>query len=250
MLTRLTLAAGIALATALPLAAQDLTALSDEERTAFRAEVRAYLLENPEVLMEAIAVLEQRQAEAQAEGDVLLVSQNAAELFESPDDWVGGNPDGDITIVEFLDYRCGYCKRAHPEVKELLESDGNIRLIVKELPILGPQSDLASRFALAAKLVAGDAAYASVNDALMGLRGEISPASLDRLAADLGLDGAAILAQTTSDDVERVLQRNRALARAMDISGTPSFVMAGDMVRGYVPLEQMRLIVEEARSDG
>ena len=139
-----------------PALAFDMEAMSDSERTAFRAEIRAYLLDNPEVIMEAVAALEEAQNQAQAQSDIALVQANAADIFDDGYSWVGGNPDGDITLVEFLDYRCGYCRRAHGEVAQLLESDGNIRLIVKELPILGEQSLLASRFAIAAKQVAGD----------------------------------------------------------------------------------------------
>ena len=113
-------------------AAVDLSEMTEEERTAFRAEVRAYLLDNPEVLMEAIAVLENREAEAQAQADVSLVSQYEDQLLNDANSWVGGNPDGDVVMVEFLDYRCGYCRRAHGEVAELLETDGNIKIIVKD----------------------------------------------------------------------------------------------------------------------
>ena len=140
-----TLAAGLAL----PAAAMDLKALTDEERALFRAEVRAYLMDNPQVIMEAVELLQAREAEQQAQADLNLVADNADALFNDGYSWVGGNPEGDITLVEFLDYRCGYCKRAHGEVAKLLESDGNIRLIVNELPILGEQAVIASRFAVA-----------------------------------------------------------------------------------------------------
>ena len=140
-----TLAAGLAL----PAAAMDLKALTDEERALFRAEVRAYLMDNPQVIMEAVELLQAREAEQQAQADLNLVADNADALFNDGYSWVGGNPEGDITLVEFLDYRCGYCKRAHGEVAKLLESDGNSRLIVNELPILGEQAVIASRFAVA-----------------------------------------------------------------------------------------------------
>ncbi len=160
----LTLAAAFAALIASPLAAFDMDAMTDAERDAFRAEIRAYLLDNPEVLMEAIAVLEERQASQQAQGDIDLVSVNAEAIFNDGYSWVGGNPDGDITVVEFMDYRCGYCKKAHPEVTELLGTDGNIRFIVKEFPILGDQSVLAARFAIAVKKVMGDDAYGRAHD--------------------------------------------------------------------------------------
>ena len=246
MFKTLTLAAGLALA-ALPAAALDLGAMTDAERADFRAEVRAYLLDNPEVLMEAIAVLEQRQAAEQALGDRQLVADNAQALFESPGDWIGGNPDGDVTIVEFMDYRCGFCKRAYPEVNDLIAIDGNIRLIVKEFPILGPQSELAARFAIATKLERGDEVYEVVHDALMTLRGDITPEALGRVAEEAGFDPAETLARMNSAEVDEIIASNRALARALQITGTPSFVMGDEMVRGYVPLDQMLEIVEAVR---
>ncbi|MGJ8557048.1 MAG: thioredoxin domain-containing protein, partial [Sulfitobacter geojensis] len=164
----------VAAALALPATAMDLTELSDAERAQFRAEVRAYLMENPEVIMEAVDALREKEANAQAQADVDLVSVNADAIFDDGYSWVGGNPDGDITLVEFLDYRCGYCKKAHDEVAKLLEKDGNIRLIVKEFPILGDQSVLASRFAVAVKQVAGDDSYKAMNDALMAFRGDVT----------------------------------------------------------------------------
>lgn len=242
----LALALAVAIAP-LPLAAFDISAMSDGERTEFRAEIRNYLLENPEVLMEAIAVLEQRKTEAQAQDDVALVNANAEDLFNDPSSWVGGNPDGDITIVEFLDYRCGYCRKAHPEVAELIKSDGNIRVIVKELPILGEQSVLASRFALSVLQNEGDAAYKTVNDQLMALRAEITPESLETLSEKLGLDTSAVMSGMVAPSVDAVIAENRALAQRLQINGTPSFVFKDQMLRGYVPLGTMRSIVAELR---
>jgi len=222
-------------------------ALSAADRPAFGAEIRSYLLENPAVLMEAIAVLEQREADAVAQGDQQLLSENAAALYDDPTSWVGGNPEGDITIVEFMDYRCGYCKRAHPEVVELLAQDGNIRLIVKEFPILGEASVLASRFALAARRVAGDDGYKAVHDALMMLRGDVTEAALRAVAAEAGLDADAITAAMADPEIAAIIAANRALGQRLNINGTPSFVFGDQMVRGYVPLEGMQQLVSQMR---
>ncbi|WP_226780971.1 DsbA family protein [Oceaniglobus trochenteri] len=238
-LTALALSAALAL----PAGAE----MSDAERTEFRAEVRAYLLDNPEVLMEAIGVLEQRQAEQQAMGDQQLLADNADALFNDGASWVGGNPEGDVTIVEFLDYRCGYCKRAHPEVAELLARDGNIRLIVKEYPILGEDSVTGARFAIATKKVAGDDAYRTMNDALMALRGDMTADTLRALADENGLDGDAIIAAMSDPEVNRIIAANRALGQRLNINGTPSFVFGDQMVRGYVPLDTMEQIVKSLR---
>jgi protein-disulfide isomerase len=236
------------LAFAPPAPAADLVAMSDAEREAFRAEVRAYLLEHPEVIAEAIDVLNQHEAAAAAEADLALVQAHAEDLFNDPASWVGGNPEGDITVVEFTDYRCGYCRKAHDEVAELVRSDGNIRFIVKEFPILGEASLTSARFAIAARQVGGDAAYKSAHDALITLRGEPTPHALGRLAVDLGLDAAEVLAAMDSPDVSAVIAANHDLGIRMQINGTPTFVIDGTMVRGYVPLEGMRQIVEQQRA--
>lgn len=223
------------------------TAMTETERQDLRAEVRAYLLENPEVLMEAIAILEDRQAAAEEANDAALVEANRAAIFEDPASWSGGNPQGDITVVEFMDYRCGYCRKAFEEVEALVKSDGNIRFVVKEFPILGEASDISSRFAIATLQLAGPDAYKRAHDALVTLRGDVTPEALDRLAGDLGLDAAAIRARMIAPEVTEVIAQNRALAEALKINGTPTFVIDGVMLRGYVPLDGMRQIVDEAR---
>ena len=240
-------ALGLALGLALPAAATDLDNLTDAQRDAFRAEVRAYLLYNPEVLMEAIAVLESRNAEAEVGRDAAAVAANADAIFGSAFDVVLGNPEGDVTVVEFMDYRCGFCRRAHPEMMDLIELDGNIRLVVKELPILGDQSLLAARFAIATRIGLGDAAYFAVHDALMGMRGDVSEAALVALTDGLGLDSGAIMAAIDDPLVQTTIDHNRALAQRLSISGTPTFVFGDQMVRGYVPLDGMQQIVTMLR---
>lgn len=243
---RLVLAALIALP-ALPAVAQEPAAMTDAERAAFRAEVRSYLLDNPEVLTEAIGVLESREQTRQIEADRALVSENLAQLTDDGRSWVGGNPDGDVTVVEFMDYRCPYCRQAFPEVMELVEGDGDIRFILKEFPILGPQSEMASRFAIAVQLVNGPDAYEDVHEALMGLQADIDEGSLTRLAEALGLDPAPIFERMDDPEVTETIEANRALAQTLGISGTPTFVMGSQMVRGYVPLEGMQAIVADER---
>lgn len=230
-----------------PSLAMDLTELTDAERAQFRAEVRSYLMENPEVIMEAVGQLQKRDAEAQAQADFTLVSANADAIFNDGFSYVGGNPEGDFTIVEFMDYRCSYCKKAFPEVEKLIKGDGNIRFIVKEMPILGEQSMLGARFAIATKIVAGDEAYKSMHDALMSFNGDITPTSLKRLAESFSLDPAAITEKMDSAEVTEAIEKTRSLADALQISGTPTFVMEDEMLRGYVPYDQMKAIVKEKR---
>lgn len=246
---RLLPALALAATVAAPAAAFDIDAMTGQERDALRAEIRAYLLDNPEVLMEAIGVLEAREAAAQEQADGALVAAHAGALFEDEWSWVGGNPEGDVTLVEFIDYRCGYCRRAHPEVEELVASDGGIRLVVKEFPILGESSVASSRFAIAVGNLHGDDAYKSMHDALIALRGDATREALSQLAQTYGLDPEPIFEEMESDAVTRVIEGNRALAQALRISGTPTFVLDDRMLRGYVPLAQMREIVAEVRAE-
>ncbi len=227
----------------------DIEDMSGAERDALRTEIREYLLENPEVLMEAIAVLEdRREAEAmEREGKLLITYRD--EIFEDGHSWIGGNPEGDVTIVEFLDYRCGYCKRAHPEVQTLLSADRNIRIIVKEFPILGPESELAARFAIAAKRLEGDDVYAALHDELMEWSGPINEGALGRIGRSAGIsDIDAVRAEMDTDAVTEVIVANRTLGQALQIQGTPSFIMGDNFVRGYVDLQQMKSIVEGIRA--
>ncbi len=241
------LAIAVAFFASAPAQALDLSAMSDAEREAFRAEVRAYLLENPEVLMEAIGVLEERQAAEQAMGDRERVEVNSAALFEDGFSWIGGNPNGDVTVVEFMDYRCSYCRRAHPEVEQLINADQNIRFIVKEYPILGPESVAASKFAIATKTVEGDEAYKNVHDALIRVRGSMNDETFGRIADEFGLDMGAIHIEMQNPAIDALIQENYRLAERLEISGTPSFVFQTEMVRGYVPLASMQSIVTAIR---
>ncbi len=229
-------------------AAGGLGEMTATERAQFHAEVRAYLIENPEVIAEALEVLQSRQDMAALQRDEQLLVDNAAYLQNDPNSWVGGNPDGDITVVEFMDYRCGYCRKAIEAVEELVQSDGNIRLVLKEFPILGDDSVASSRFAIAVLQLHGPDAYKAAHDALMVLRGTPDSETLTRLATDLGLDPAPVLARMNADEVTAVLAANRALADVMSLSGTPAFAINKTLLRGYVPLEGLRAIVADERA--
>lgn len=230
-----------------PAAALDLSAMSAADKAAFGEAVKTYLMENPEVLVEAINKLEERQQAAQADNDKVLVQSNAEDLFHFAGDWVGGNPEGDVTMVEFIDYKCTYCKKAYEVVEEVLKKDDKIRFVVKEFPILSEQSVLAARFAVATRQVAGDAAYEKVHDALMAVRGDITLDSLQRLAEEQKIDAKAVLARMNTEEVTAVLRTNAQLAERMAIAGTPAFVVGGQLLRGYAPAEVMAQIIADER---
>lgn len=243
------LAVSLAFLGATAASAFDIENMTAAEKEAFGAEVRSYLIENPDVFLEIVTILEERRANEAAQAELTMVEDNRAAIFEDGFSYVGGNPDGDITIVEFLDYRCGFCKRAFPEVEELIASDGNIRIIIKEYPILGEGSILASRYAIATLQVEGDEAYKTVHDRLMTLRGEPSEFALSRLSDELGFDHDDIAEVMNSDEVTNIIQANYELARALQVQGTPAFVMGEAVIRGFVDLEQMRAIVADQRQN-
>lgn len=222
--------------------------MTEAERLAFRAEVRAYLLENPEVLIEAMDVLKSREETAALARDQQVLAEYKDAMFNDPASWVGGNPDGDITIVEFTDYRCGYCRKAFSEVEELVKSDGNIRFVVKEFPILGEDSMISARFAIAVLQLHGPEAYKKAHDGLISLRGSPDAATLGALAADLGLEPGPVIARMNADEVTAVIAANHAMADRLEISGTPTFVLGDQLLRGYVPLDAMRDLVAQERA--
>ena len=244
--TTLALTAALALPTAGGAAPLDLSEMSEADRAAFGEQVREYLLEHPEVIMEAIQELEKRRAVTAQETDRKLVAENADRLFDDGYSWVGGNPEGDVTLVEFLDYRCGYCKKAQPEVEALLEQDPNIRLVVKELPILGPDSVTAGKVALAA-VETDRAKFGALHDALMGYKGNLTEQVVYRLADEAGYDADALRALAASAEIEERVQQNYQLAQALGINGTPGFVIGEEIIRGYLPVDQLQAAVEEAR---
>ena len=222
--------------------------MTDAEREVFRAEVRAYLLDYPEVILEAIQVLEQREAQQEAQSDLELVQENFEELTRDGFSWVGGNPDGAITIVEFSDYRCAFCKRAHPEIAALLAANDDVRFVLKELPILGADSTLTSRAAIAVLTSQGDDIYGAFHDLLMEHNGAVNVKTLSRLVVKAGGDADLMVAHMDDPVVDQIIAKNRALASRMKITGTPSFLIGTEMMRGFAPASSMQSFVDRARA--
>ena len=242
---------GIVLATALAgmAAAGPFDDLNEADRTALHEEFRSYLLENPEILREAMAELDRREREAQVSRDVALVEEHRDALTADGYSNVMGNPEGDITIVEFLDYQCSYCKRAHPEIQALLASDDNIRLIQKEFPILGPVSQMASRAASALLIAQGAEVYDTFADKLMRHEGALNQQVILALAEESGADIDRMLELANSEQVSEQLSRNVELGRAMEITGTPTFVVGDQMLRGFVPASTLRSMIAAQRRE-
>lgn len=206
--------------------------------------VREYLLREPEVLVEALEKLQQRRqaAEAQAREDAL--SARAEAIFEDPGDPVV-NPEGGITVVEFFDYRCHYCRGMAAELDAYLDEDSGVRMVFKEFPILGEESTRAAKAALAAEL---QGRYAEMHEILMRTR-DFSQTSLEEIAGDLGLDVARFRTDMEGEPVATRIARNRALAGELGINGTPSFIVGKTLVPGAVPVERLAALVDEARKE-
>ena len=228
--------------------ALDLSKMSAAERALLQKEIRLYLLENPEIIMEAVEVLREKEQQAAIQSDFELVKKHKKAIFEDGFSFIGGNPNGDITLVEFVDYRCGYCKKAHNEVEKLLSTDGNIRFVIKEFPILGEDSLVLSKFALAVKILHGDEMYKLVHDILIKMKSPPSEKAFDQISSNLNLDAKLVESAMESNEVNGMIAYTRTLAERLKISGTPTFVMNDELIRGYVPFDALINIVNNKRN--
>ena len=227
--------------------ALDLSKMSVSERALLQEEIRLYILENPEIIMEAFEVLRKKEQQAAMQSDFELVKKHRKAIFEDGFSFIGGNRNGDITLVEFVDYRCGYCKKAHKEVEKLLSNDGNIRFVIKEFPILGDESLELSKFALAVKIVHGDKIYKIVHDILIKMTAPPSKKAFDQITRTLKLDTNLIENAMDSNEVNGMIAYTRTLAERLKISGTPTFVLNDELIRGYLPFDALINIVENKR---
>jgi protein-disulfide isomerase len=225
------------------------TQFSSDQKGAIEKIVKDYLVTNPELLLEVQSALETKMAKDEAEKTKALVADNAKDLYRHADAPVAGNPDGDITVVEFFDYNCGYCKRGFSEVAKLIESDKNVRFVFKEFPILRDESEQASRVALAARM---QGKYWEVHRELIGNKGLVNEAVALKAAENLGLDMAKLKTDMNSPEVKGEIERVKALAKKMGINGTPHFLV-GDRAIGGAPDNLYDLLstnVAELRRDG
>ena len=199
------------------------------------------ILENPQIIMQAVAILEQRERERAASGANTVRLQ----LEQDPNSPNLGNPDGDVTVIEFFDYNCPYCRKAGQTVQELLASDANVRVIYREWPILGEDSVFASRAALAAR---AQGKYEEFHWALMNGEGRASEASILKLARHLDLDVEKLQADMTSPAVEAHIAQSSALARTLGFTGTPAFIVGDRTAPGMLSTDEITAMVAEARA--
>ncbi len=229
--------------------AADTSMFNDAQKRGIEQVVKDYLLQNPKILIEIQTALEQKMAKEEAERTKTLVAENAKEIYRHPDAPVAGNPKGDITVVEFFDYNCGYCKRGFHNVRELIEKDKNVRVVFKELPILSKDSEDAAKVALAAR---AQGKYWELHQAMIESKGRVTEAAALEMAGKLGLDVEKLKADKDGDAVKGELARVEALARKMGISGTPHFLVGSDAIGGAPEdlLDQLTAKITTLRETG
>ena len=257
LLSRISLALGFALIVSAILltgapegrAAQDLPpeqGLTPTMEDEIKLMIESYISENPEILLEAIESLRQRDAEKRQGGVKKAIRAKRDELKNSPYSPTGGNPKGDVTIVEFSDYRCPFCKRMMPVTKKLIKEDGNIRIVYKEFPILGTVSTYAAQAALAAWYTQ-PGKYEAFHEAILAARGDMTEERVLAIADDVGLDSDAIEKAMIRPEVNKEIQRNLKLAAELNITGTPTYIIGRELVPGAVSFEDLKGFVAEAR---
>jgi len=217
----------------------------DMSQQEFDRRVRDYLLANPEVIEEALQGLEARRRQAEESEAKAVLTERADEIFRDPASPVGGNADGDVTLVEFFDYNCPYCRQVAPVMEEAKAADPQLRIVYKEFPILGPGSVFATKAALAAHR---QDRYENFHRALMQARSKVAESTVLRIAAEVGLDVPRLKADMQDPTIQAAIDRNLKLAEALRINGTPGFVIGNEIFRGATDLATMKKLIEQARA--
>lgn len=233
-----------AIALAQPAQAEDASRFGGKDKAAIEKIVRDYLVENPEVLIEAFRVLEAREQEATLAETKAAIEKSHAAIYNSPDDYVAGNPQGDVTVVEFFDYTCGHCKRSFEPLMEFVKADGNIRLVLKEFPILGPAALEATKAAIAAKK---QDRYFEMHQALYRHKGQLDEAAIMKIAEEEGLDTAKLKKDMADPAIVDMVSRQYNLAETLGIDGTPAFIVGGTLYPGAVDKARLTEMVKSAR---
>ena len=220
-------------------------ALSAAQEEAVRALVRETIMNNPEILIEALQLYDQQQKQAAEDKRRENLVSMQEELTNDPLSPVLGNPAGDVVIVEFFDYRCPYCKKVAQDVRTAVQEDGNVRLVMKEFPILGPDSIVGARAALAAEK---QGRYEDLHFALMEVSGDLNETTIMAVAEGLGLDMHQLQMDMESSEIDTAIRRNYSLAEALDIGGTPAFVIGTQVFPGAISMEDIREAITNARA--
>ncbi|MCL4765766.1 MAG: DsbA family protein [Hyphomicrobiaceae bacterium] len=240
------LALGLLSVGSAPAVSTENSPFSPEQKQAIERIVKDYLLQNPEVMIEVGQELEKRQAITKVAEQKRVIVENRGTIFAAPTDFVMGNPNGDITVVEFFDYNCGWCKRAVDELSKLAKADGNVKIIFKEFPIFGENSTLAAKAAMAS-LKQGK--YWEFHLALMKER-QVTKENVFKIADKAGLDLAKLKADMASPEFDAAIKSTSEIAQALGIEGTPGFIVDAKVNVGYLPVDGLKQLIAEARKAG
>lgn len=219
-------------------------ALSPAQEEAIRKLVHDYLVKNPEVIVEAMAKLREKRQQAERARVGKVLAGYRKQIYENTQSPIAGNPKGDVTIVEFFDYQCGYCKAVMDRLLKTVKGDGKIRLVFKEFPILGPDSVFAARAALASRK---QGKYSEFHELLMGFKGKLSQEAVFALAKSIGLDTKKLAKDMTDPKIRKIIARNFQLAQLLKINGTPAFIIGDKLVPGALSKQQLDAYIASAR---
>jgi protein-disulfide isomerase len=228
----------------LPWPHQDATTVASMPQDEFEQRVRGYLLDHPEVISDAINRLDARRAEQEAADGRAALNSHSDEIFRETGSPVGGNPDGDVTLVEFFDYNCPYCRQMAPLMTQVEAADPKLRIVYKEFPILGPNSMWAAKAALAAHK---QGKYVAFHRALYQIRGQVAESKVLEVAGEVGLDVDRLKADMQDPAFESVLDKNIKLAQALGITGTPGFVFGDHILVGATDLMTLQMALQAVR---
>jgi len=217
------------------------TALQKNE---VRNTIREFLVENPQVVVEALESVQSQQQQSEGRRRQNAVTARADQLFKSRSDPSVGDPTATVTIVEFFDYQCPYCRRMTQQLAELNEEDPDLRIVYKEFPVFGPASTLAASAAVGAMR---QGKYEDFHLALMGIRGAPSERTIFRMAERIGMDVGRLRADMNSATPQRLFQRNRQLADELGIRGTPAFVIGDQVIPGAIDMDRLRALIADQR---
>jgi protein-disulfide isomerase len=220
---------------------------SDGQAEEIKGYVREYILENPEIIAEAITLLQANQETEKSDRQRQNLQQLQSELQNPPEQTIIGNPDGEVTVVEFFDYNCGYCKSMFETVLETMQDNNDLRLVLIEFPILGPNSVIASKAALAARK---QDLYGPFHQALMSHRGGIDEATVMTLARGVGINVNQLKLDMKDPELDEIIEKNRSMAQKLEINGTPAFVVGDALVPGAISAEQFNELIKQASSPG
>lgn len=226
--------------------AADTAPMTDAEKAAFEKLIHDYIMKNPSVILESVRAHQEAQSKAEQAAQVQRMADMREQIENGKLSPVGGNPSGNVTVVAFFDYRCGYCKKVHDGVMDTVKKDGNIKLVYKEYPILGPDSVAATRAALGVFFTMKDK-YIAFNDALMRSKGALNEAKALQIAESIGLDAKAVKKSMEDPRIDIELSHTMALAEALNIRGTPAFIINQTLVPGAIDQETLEELVKEAR---